>query len=66
MTIEELEDKHSIIDNYSRPNYFKKHTNLSIEYTISVLEESITETSYHEIDSFCRNKIQELKQYLEK
>ena len=73
MTIEELEDKHSIIDNYSRPNYFKKHTNLSIEYTISVLEELETCAkliSTKSLDTILFSdlqiKIQELKQYLEK
>ena len=41
----------------------KEHTKLSIQFAIEVLEESITDTSYHEVDSFCKSKIQELKQY---
>ena len=42
----------------------KEHTKLSIQFAIEVLEESITDTSYHEVDSFCKSKIKELKQYL--
>lgn len=64
MTIEELEHKHFIIPDeaYMASD---KHTKLSIQFTIDVLEESITDTSYHEVDSFCKSKIQELKQYLD-
>ena len=74
MNIEELRNKHyenvSKADKYSyllgieESHFAKEHMNLSVEFAIGMLEESITETSYHEVDSFCKNKIEVLKQYL--
>ena len=75
MSIEELEDKHGAIPleplNFDEFHY-KKHTKLSIEFAINVLEE-IDDSILHYLgntfeyfathDKF-ENKIQELKQYL--
>lgn len=77
MTIEELKDKHkseSIDEIYYKETYPANHTNLSIEYTISVLGEVNTNIlnigksafEYFVIHDIIRDKIQELKQYLEK
>lgn len=65
MTIEELDDRHRIVSWHNVSPDNNLHTKLSIQFAIEVLEESITDTSYHEVDSFCKNKIQELKQYLD-
>ena len=65
MTIEELENRHAKISDSTFLAEIK-HTTISIEFAISILEDSITDTSYHEVDSFCRNKIEELKQQLKK
>ena len=74
MNIEELEDKHGNIPleplNFDEFHY-KKHTKLSIEFAISVLE-SIdmslhlnSEAIYSKRQQkFIEDKIQELKQYL--
>lgn len=72
MTIEELEDKHRLIAKIAKSvNCLnaETHTNLSIEYTISVLEDlnwvysGDAKVIYTEE---VEEKIQELKQYLEK
>lgn len=74
MTIEELKDKHGNIPleplNFDE-FYYKKHTKLSVEFAISVLE-SIdmslhlnSEAIYSKRQQkFIEDKIQELKQYL--
>lgn len=76
MTIEELENKHEDLCWDMKSNFealVKNHTNLSIEYTISVLEELETCAkliSTKSLDTILFSdlqiKIQELKQYLEK
>lgn len=77
MAIKELENEHyKIWEHKPEISECKNHTNLSIEYTISVLKEignkfehpadvkAITEIIRHK--DIIANKIQELKQYLEK
>lgn len=74
MSIEELENKHGDIPleplNFDE-FYYKKHTKLSVEYAISVLEElnKLYETLPGKRDAWYyiqhnNLKIQELKQYL--
>ena len=71
MTIEELEDKHVKIAleplNFDEFHY-KKHAKLSVEYTISVLDEILSNNTYtfgnQDIADSIENKIEELKQYL--
>ena len=68
MNIQELESNHLHIvknDDFSDIGWKDEaHTKLSIQFAIEMLEESITDTSYFEVDSFCANKIEELKKYL--
>ena len=70
MNIQELEDKHGDIPleplNFDEFHY-KKHTKLSVEFAISVLEEfTIQYCECGRIDDNVEieSKIQELKQYL--
>ena len=71
MTIEELEDKHEDLEIEGNCEWnltYSKHTKLSIEFTISVLEDFIYKkrhTSTFEMTGDILNKIQELKTYLE-
>ena len=64
MTIEELKHKHFIIpDEAYMPS--DRHTKLSIEFTISILEGMKTNWKIiTEFDKIIENKIQELRQYL--
>lgn len=68
MSIEELENKHGDIPleplNFDEFHY-KKHTKLSVEYAISVLEE-VNDFHYWQNKNAptIKDKIQELKQYL--
>ena len=70
MSIEELEDKHGNIPleplNFDEFHY-KKHTKLSVEFAISVLEEILSKNTYtfgnQDISDSIENMIQELKQY---
>ena len=70
MSIEELEDKHGNIPleplNFDEFHY-KKHTKLSIEFAISVLERlsSPDIILYPNLAKEICDKIQELKQYLD-
>ena len=72
MNIEELESKHySIFEDRSIGNPNLKHTKLSIEFAISVLEESLnriidvdSDEAYY-IQNTLEDKIQELKTYLD-
>ena len=75
MTIEELKRNHYNIyeEEIDGADEIEQHTNLSIEYTISVLEELETCAkliSTKSLDTILFSdlqiKIQELKQYLEK
>ena len=71
MDIEELEDRHGNIPleplNFDEFHY-NKHTKLSVEYTISVLDEILSNNTYtfgnQDIADSIENKIEELKQYL--
>ena len=70
MSIEWLEDKHGNIPleplNFDEFHY-KKHTKLSVEFAISVLEEILSKNTYtfgnQDISDSIENMIQELKQY---
>ena len=68
MNIEELEDKHGDIPleslNFDEFHY-KKHAKTSVEYAISVLEE-VNDFHYWQNKNAptIKDKIQELKQYL--
>lgn len=71
MTIEELEDKHRDIEIFyfnSIKSEYPEQTKLSIEFTISVLEElnKDNELSFldKDLDKYLENKIQEFKTYL--
>jgi len=67
MTIEELDDKHfNIPDQCYRSS--EKHTNLSIQFAIEVLEEFTTqycECGMIDDNIAIENKIQKLKKYLD-
>ena len=66
MNIQELEDKHGDIPleplNFDE-FYYKKHTKLSVEFAIGVLEEINSKMSFS--NQVILDKIQELKQYLD-
>jgi hypothetical protein len=62
MTIDELKDRHYTANNGSDVCHLE-HTELSIEFAISVLEELLLGEKLHW--SSMNNKIQELKQYLD-
>ena len=74
MNIEELEYSHYInVDKADINNTFQKedleylakeHTKLSIEFAISVLEDDLSKYTYRELPEAIKDKIQELKTYL--
>ena len=70
MSIEELENKHGdiLLEPLNLDEFrYKKHTKLSVEYAISVLEEVLSNNTYtfgnQDIYDSIEVKIQELKQY---
>lgn len=66
MELQELNEKHILTCRYEEcgdEGNYKNHTKLSIQFAIDVLEEM-----YKELEYYCtpvKNKIQELKQYLD-
>ena len=73
MTIDELKDKHKEVASYYWADW-TPHTKLSIEFTISVLEECVGTKNIDYMKSLAvndtvsnniYNKIQELKTYLD-
>jgi len=65
MSIEELENMHyNVFDDRGIGNPLIKHTKLSIEFAISVLEEMRDTTIHNRVKVETDKKIQELKTYL--
>ena len=64
MNIQELEHEHFIIPDQAYQQSIK-HTKLSVEFAISVLEELHEKNKYKKGSQVLYYKIQELKQYLD-